>query len=66
MTNDRIDYSDGRIDDVVVHNVEMFRLEFMDDNQVWMRCYRKDGTDIVFRLSSSTPITGHHEMEDGE
>jgi hypothetical protein len=58
---DRIDYdSSGNLDDVVVENVNTFRLEFMDDNTVWLACYRgvEHGGDVVFWLSSSGAISG--------
>lgn len=38
------------LDDVVVKNVRMFRMERMDDDQVWLACYLDDGQEIVFDL----------------
>ncbi len=58
---DRIDYSDdGNLDDVAIENVDMFRLEYMAGNCIWIRCYRKDenGGDVVFWLNAKGKITG--------
>lgn len=58
---DRIDYdSKGNLDDVVIENVDMFRLEYMSDNCVWLACYRKPeaGGDVVFWLNAKGKITG--------
>ena len=61
---DRIDYNkNGDLDDVVVPNVEMFRLEYMDDNTVWIKCYRTGKTDVVFWLNARGKITGRHEYD---
>jgi hypothetical protein len=54
--SDRID-SDGKgnLDDVVIENVALFHMEWMDDKTVWMRCYKTaDGysdDDVVFWLT---------------
>jgi hypothetical protein len=45
-------YDDLGLDDVVVKDVEMFRMERMDDNYVWIACYLADGQEIVFDLSA--------------
>jgi hypothetical protein len=53
---DRADYQialrhdDMGLDDVVVKDVAMFRMERMDDDHVWLACYLTDGQDIVFDL----------------
>lgn len=60
---DRFDYADGNLDDVVVEDVKLFRLEYMSDNGVWLKCYKNYGPDIVIRLSSETRINGFHEFE---
>lgn len=62
---DRIDYEDGSIDDVFVEDVEMFRLEKMNDGCFWIKCYRKDKSkpDIVIWLNSTAKITGKHEED---
>lgn len=41
---------DGNLDDVVVTEVEMFRLERMDSDRWWMRLYMADGEDLVFHV----------------
>lgn len=41
--------SDGNIDDVVVREPTMFRMEKMNDNQWWMRVYTLKG-DLVISL----------------
>jgi hypothetical protein len=61
---DRFDYDDrGNLDDVVVPDVETFRLEYMDKGVVWIRCYRKERPDVVFWLSARGKITGRHEYD---
>lgn len=61
---DRFDYGDnGNLDDVVVHDIEMFRLEYMDNSVVWIRCYKKDGPDVVIWLNARGKITGTHEID---
>jgi len=53
---DRIDRDDkGNLDDVVIENVAMFRMEWMSDNQVWIRLYKgesgRSDDDVVFWLT---------------
>ncbi len=60
---DRIDYADGNLDDVVVEDVTMFRLEYMSANHIWLKCYRNDKPDIRFLLTAKGKITGFHEVE---
>jgi hypothetical protein len=61
---DRIDYDEtGNLDDVAVSDVELFRLEYMDDNSVWIRLYRHDKPDIVIWLGAAGKITGRHHPE---
>lgn len=43
-------YDDLGLDDVVVKDVEMFRMERMDYDYVWLACYLRDGQEIVFDL----------------
>ncbi len=38
------------LDDVVVKDVSMFRMERMDDDYVWLACYLADGQEIVFDM----------------
>lgn len=38
------------LDDVVVKDVEMFRMERMDTDYVWLCCYLTDGQRIDFDL----------------
>lgn len=40
----------GHIDDVVVRNPTMFRMEKMDDNKWWIRVYSPHG-DLVINLN---------------
>lgn len=59
MSNeDRIDYNQLGVDDVVINDVELFRLERMTDNVFWICCYKKgheqdddDNKRIVFWAS---------------
>ena len=61
---ERIDYDEeGNLDDVFVPNVEAFRLEYMYDNSVWIRCYREGRPDVVFWLNARGKITGRHEYD---
>jgi hypothetical protein len=61
---DRFDYDDkGNLDDVVVNDVECFRLEYMDDNSIWLKCYRDGKDDVVICLRSRGKITGHHDFD---
>lgn len=41
---------DMGLDDVVVKDVAMFRMERMDDDCVWLACYLTDGQEIVFDM----------------
>ena len=60
----RIDYDEnGDLDDIVIENVTMFRMERMSDNTFWIRCYRDNGKDVVFNLSSKKKIIGNHEFD---
>ena len=60
----RIDYGkNGNLDDVAVSDVELFRLEYMDDNHIWIRLYRKKKRDIVFTLTAKGKISGFHEFD---
>lgn len=42
-----------KLDDVVIPNVKLFRMERMDKNVWWMRLYMPDGKDFVFHVASS-------------
>ena len=49
----RIDLdSSGGIDDVVLRDVDLFRLERMTSDTVWVKVYLKDGTAHTFNLSA--------------
>ena len=40
---DRLSYDDNNeLDDVVINNVDMFRLERMSNNDIWIAVYRGD------------------------
>lgn len=62
---DRVDYAKGNLDDVVIENVTMFRLEYMDSNSVWIRLYRDDPgkRDVVIRLNAKGKIKGIFEYD---
>ena len=61
---DRIDYDDaGNLDDVAIENVRMFRLEYMDDNRIWIRLYRDNKSDLVFHLEAAGKIAGTHYQD---
>ena len=36
---------DGNLDDVVIRDVYMFRMERMDDDAIWMSCYLDEAVD---------------------
>jgi len=43
----------GELDDVVVCNVKMFRMERMSNNYWWLACYFDNGDeDLVFGISA--------------
>lgn len=48
--------NDMGLDDIVVKDVAMFRMERMSEDYVWLACYLTDGQEIVFDLS--TPRKG--------
>jgi|HubBroStandDraft_1064217.scaffolds.fasta_scaffold61390_4 hypothetical protein len=61
---DRIDYDQsGDLDDVVLNDVSVFRMERMDNGLIWIRCYRVGKPDVVFWLGSQSKITGRHEYD---
>jgi hypothetical protein len=63
-TPDRFDCDDkGNLDDVVVNDVDCFRLEYMADNSIWLKCYRDGKPDVVIWLKARGKITGHHDFE---
>jgi hypothetical protein len=43
-------HDDLGLDDIVVKDVAMFRMERMDNDLVWIACYLADGQEIVFDL----------------
>jgi hypothetical protein len=56
----------GQLDDVVIHDVKLFRLERMDKAKWWMRCYMHEGDDYVFHIETSgREITITAELEQG-
>lgn len=60
---DRIDISSLGVDDVVLSDVAMFRLERMDTGAFWIKCYRDGKSDVAFWLRSTRKIDIHHEIE---
>lgn len=59
---DRIDYDEMGLDDVVINDVEMFRLERMNEKLYWARCYKKNGEIIDFHIFiKGRNITGFAE-----
>ena len=62
---DRFDLdASGDLDDIVVENVSLFRMERMDDGCFWIRCYREGQQDVVFWLNAEKKITAKHELDD--
>ncbi len=60
----RIDYDHkGDLDDVAISDVTMFRLEYMDNNRIWIRCYLEDREDVIINLSSNSKINGVVERD---
>lgn len=50
---ERIDNNlDDDLDDIVINNISMFRMERMSDTCFWVRLHRKRGDDIVFFLNA--------------
>jgi hypothetical protein len=63
-SSDRIDYDErGDLDDIVVNDVSLFRMERMADDTFWIRCYCDGKPDIVFWLNSERKIIGRHELD---
>jgi hypothetical protein len=61
---DRIGYTEkGDLDDIVVTDVTMFRMERMNSGSFWIKCYRDGKPDVAFWLNSARKITGYHEIE---
>lgn len=61
---DRIDRTaDGAVDDVVISDVKMFRMERTSSGTIWMALYRDGKPDIVFWLNSSRKITAEIESD---
>jgi hypothetical protein len=61
---DRIDYTEkGDLDDIVINDVTMFRMERMNGGSFWIRCYRDGKPDVVFWMNSTRKISGHHKIE---
>lgn len=58
-----IGYAEGDLDDVSVGDVELFRMERMDNGSFWIRLHRAGGKDIVFWLNSRGKIKGHHHFD---
>ena len=48
---DRIAMDDRGVDDVVIHDVDVFRLERMGDTSFWLKCYKSNGEEIVFWIN---------------
>ena len=58
---ERIDH-DGRGNlDMSVSDVQLFQLEYLADNRVWMRLHRDNAPDIVIWLTSREKIAGSVE-----
>jgi hypothetical protein len=48
---DRIDLDDdGQLDDLVLNDVSMVRVERMDDAALWMKFYGADGREHAVRV----------------
>ena len=56
---ERIDYDDSGNLEISVSNVQLFQLEYMTDNRVWMRLNRDDGPDIVIDRKSTRLNSSH-------
>lgn len=74
---ERIDYTEeGHLDDIAIGDVELFRMERMNDGSFWIRLYRKGKKDVVFWLNATknenpTPhdrseyrIDGSHDFDE--
>lgn len=59
-------YTERGMDDVAVRDVTMFRMEWMDDNAVWICCYvnQPDRERVVFHLSAGGKISGIFDEDD--
>lgn len=54
-----------RIDDVVVEDVTMFRMEHMDSDRWWIKVYTKSGHDLVLNPVLKAPPTFEVEGPNG-
>lgn len=62
----RIDNDDkGKLDDIAISDVSMFRMERMDKGAWWIAVYYEDGSRDVFWLRSKSKIEGNLTYEAG-
>jgi hypothetical protein len=54
---------DGRVEDVVVGNVDTFRLERLDHDRWRACCSLHDGTQVVFRFAAERIAPGSVEAQ---
>jgi len=40
-----------RLDDIVIHDVKMFRAEMMDEGSLWMACYFDEAADTAISFA---------------
>ena len=56
-------YDNSGLDELIVSKPTAFHLEYMQDNQVWMRVDREDGDSIVVVLTARGKIIGTTEED---
>lgn len=56
-------YDNSGLDEVIVTKPTAFHLEYMQDNQVWMRIDREDGDSIVVVLTARGKVIGTAEED---
>lgn len=56
-------HDDLGLDDVVVKDVSMFRMERMNTDRVWLACYLTDGQQIMFSLWAEDGIVKYEATD---
>jgi hypothetical protein len=60
---ERIDYTNGDLDNVAVSEVELFRMERIADGSFWITLYRAGDNEIAFSLNAvENKIVGKQEQ----
>ena len=46
--------SEEEVDDIVIEDVKMFRMEQMGNNEIWLACYFYNGERVAFWINPGT------------